>query len=671
LRALVQKIPFLRISIAFAFGILGARWISVPATVSGFLCIVVLAAFIFLHKKYSYRYEFFSGWLIALLFLLLGASYYASYNTPPKFYSTGKFAGTILEKPKEKSNSYKSLIALHAVFNDSTPVVTREKILVYFAKTSKTQTLNPGDVIVFSDTPHMVRNSGAPYAFDYKSFLERKKIYRQVYLKDNNWRIADVSYASIWVKAERTREKLLGIYRAQNLGANETEIFSALTLGYKRGLDPETKRVFSAAGAMHVLAVSGLHVGIVYGVFVWLLGFLRKRKSGRIVFVAGALLLLWAYAFVTGLSPSVMRSATMFSLMAIATGINRKTSVYNSLAIAAFVSLVVNPNNLWEVGFQLSFIAVFGIVFLQPRLEKLWPVRNRILRYSWTIFTVSVAAQIATFPVTSYYFGQFSVYFWLTNLVVIPVAFLLIVLGISLLIFSPFPFISSLLSVVIQWTIHSVYSFLKFVEHLPMSTLGISLSFSELLPFIVALLFAFVFMARPRMQALKLMFIFLLITGCVTLGNRYSQIKTKELIVYTNPENPAIHLICGQCNYVVSEKTLEKDTYLFRQIENVTKKKHLSDPEFLLKHTVFENEHLLVNNNLVGFCGKTIFLGVPSAPFPEGFCPEYILVRNLKRIENLDVRTTTRIISFESSSSCNDRPVYSLRKQGAYRIQWR
>ena len=382
---LFQKIPFLRITIAFVFGIYLSGIYPANIVLLQVLAALLFILLFFLNKIYNYQHEISFGVLLTLLFLIFGSIFSIRYNKTPIFYNKGKMLATILETSEEKPNSIKNLIRIDNVLLNDSFIKTNEKMLVYFEKSDPAAALKPGNVILFEASPQLIQNNGNPYEFDYKSYMSRNKIYRQVYLKSETWHQTSETKFSLIILSEKAREKLLNIYRNQKLGENETEILSALTLGYKRGLDPETKQVFSAAGAMHILAVSGLHVGIIYAVFIWFFGFLRKRKYGKYLFILLTLSVLWAYAFITGLSPSVLRAATMFSLLCVATNINRNASIYNSLAIAAFVLLLVNPNNLYEVGFQLSFAAVFGIVFLQPRISMLCTVRNRFLKFFWTL----------------------------------------------------------------------------------------------------------------------------------------------------------------------------------------------------------------------------------------------------------------------------------------------
>lgn len=626
----------------------------------------------FLNQHYNYQREISFGVLLTLLFLIFGFIFSIRYNTTPILHDEGKMLATILETSEEKPNSIKNLIRINNVSLNDSSVNTNEKMLVYFEKSDVAAALGPGNVILFEASPQLIQNNGNPYEFDYQGYMSQKKIYRQVYLKSEAWRQTGETKFSLITLSEKAREKLLTIYRNQRLGENETEILSALTLGYKRGLDPETKQVFSSSGAMHILAVSGLHVGIIYAVFSWFFGFLRKRKYGKYLFILLSLFVLWTYAFITGLSPSVLRAATMFSLLCVATNINRNASIYNSLAIAAFVLLLINPNNLYEVGFQLSFAAVFGIVFLQPRLSTLWAVKNRLLKYFWTLLTVSIAAQIATFPFTAYYFNQFPSYFWLSNLVVIPAAFVLIVLGMSLLLFSQVPFLTTALAFVTKWCIHGIYLFLQTIENFPGSVVESGINQPQLILLILSIASAFAFLAHRRFFTLKFALFFIALFFSVGLFQRIEVYKNEEMIVYNNTSNPVVHLISGYNNYIVSESPINKTDFISQQIKTIRVKKHLTKTVFLTFNDEFENRDLLLKNGNICFRGKTIM--VDSNEFKTINNPncDYIISKRSKIIPNQLTSNNTLFISFSNypkdETSENFFPVKNL---GSYTNKWK
>ncbi len=535
LKKIIHTIPLIRPATALIFGIIAGNFFNlnftflIPALLSilGFLLIISLF--------YNFRTSIFFGVGIFILFAVAGVWRFQAYNSKPEFCSEGEFSAVVLEILQEKPNSYQSLLHVYRFSDDDSVFKTNEKVLVYFAKSERASLLKPGQQIVFERTPQPVENSFdlGVGGFDYAGYLARKKIYRQVYLPDNRWSTTGDFKHSLVTFAEHKRMHLLEIFRRQNLGEKELHVLSALTLGYKRGLDPETKRVFSAAGAMHVLAVSGLHVGIVFMILSFFFGFLKRQKRGKLIYLLIMVSSLWGFALLTGLSPSVNRAATMFSIVVIASVFKKNGNVYQSLVASAFLLLLINPNNLFDAGFQLSYVAVFGIVFLQPKLNKIYVPRFKISRYFFALLTTSIAAQIATFPVSAFYFNQFPTFFWISNLVVIPAAALLISLGISLLVFGGFLPVAVPLAKITGSSLRFVIQFLEAVEKLPMSVLEVSVYGIELLFLYGIMLFSFLFMASKRRfffkSAVFLSFVLLSTSFVIKL----TQLSMKQEVAYS------------------------------------------------------------------------------------------------------------------------------------------
>ncbi len=667
----VQNIPFLRITLAFAIGIILASNYQFPKLVVAAAILLLLVSLIILHRKFSYKLVTIFGFISTLLVVLLGILVFENYNKQPDFFENSTCSGIIMEKPQEKQNSYKTLVQLNAYKKNDSIIKTKEKILVYFEKTEKPQKLAPGDVILIHSPIQEVKNFGNPYEFDYKTYLKHKRIYRQTYLSDTNWQTTNYQTKNIHIISEQLRDKLLHIYRNQNLGENETEILSALTLGYKRDLDPETKQVFSAAGAMHVLAVSGLHVGIIFIVFTFVFQFLRKSKTGRIVFVITSICLLWSYAFITGLSPSVLRASTMFSLLIIAININRRPNIYNTLASSAMLLLLINPNNLFEVGFQLSYAAVFGIVFLQPRLKRFWQAPNKILDFFWSLLTVSVAAQIATFPLTAFYFNQFPTFFWLTNIIVIPAVTILIPLGILLLSISTVPFLSSGVTFLIKAIINTIYSLLCFIEKLPGSTLDIVINQGELWLLAAVLVCVFIFIRNLKIYYLKTALFLMLFMFTSFLYSTTKQNRINELIVYNNSDNITIQLISGHRNYIICEDTLIQNRFLLQQTQNVTRKFRLKQPVLLqFKHS-FQDEYLKLTNNLLYFNGKTLWINQGKKQMKKPFSPDFTIIKYDSKNTGYSENTNTQFISTNYvNTKQTNKKIHSLKTDGAFTTRW-
>ena len=359
------------------------------------------------------------------------------------------------------------------------------RVLLYLQKDSlaklDTTLIMPkmGDILLVQTT---VRRGGELGEFNYGLYLRRQGIVGSCWANRQNWQV--VGYKEIkglQLIARRCRIVLHERYEQMGVTGKELGVLAALTLGYREDLDKDVQRSFSASGAMHVLAVSGLHTGIVWAIVVWILSLggwrkpLWKEKWKRWVLNISAILLIWVYAFVTGLSPSVMRSALMLSFIVLSSLLERHTSRWNSVFAAAMIILIINPLSLWSVSFQLSFAAVVGIMLVGDRMQQKVVLRGRFLQYIGGLLLVSIAAQVGTMPLTMYYFGQTSNYFALTNLIVIPMAFVLLLLGLCTLAVS-WCVVGEWLGVATKWCTWLLREAVEWVESLPGSTTQISLS---------------------------------------------------------------------------------------------------------------------------------------------------------------------------------------------------
>lgn len=669
----VQNIPFLRITIALAVGILIGAHFSIEPKISLPILASIFVALFVVNINYRYSSNLLFGLTTQLFFVFTGIIFTQQYNKKPALYDNGNFIAVVLEKPQEKPNSYKSILQIETVNYSDSITTTKELVTAYFSKADSVTALKAGDIIVFNNPPQTVENNNNPYEFDYKNYLERKKIYRQVFLPENKWIKTAQTKKSPIIWAEQTREKLLQIYRNQPIDATEFEILSALTLGYKRELEPETKIVFSASGASHVLAVSGLHVGVVYYLITILFGFLRYKKSGRVFFMIIAITTLWGYAFITGLSPSVMRAATMFSIFAVGENLNRRANIYNSMAASAFLLLLINPNNLYDIGFQLSYAAVFGIVFLQPKLEKLVFVRNRILRFFWMLITVSISAQIATFPITSYYFGQFPTYFWLTNTFVIPAVMALIPLGILLLFVSTIPVISTILSFLLNVITKITYFLLFSIYQLPFSVFDISIGLIQFILLFATVVSAFIFIKNQKATYFKAALLFVLILFISILFTDIKRLNNTEVIVYNSGKELGIQLIHGKTNYIITDEKLTNEEKWFHPGTITKRKLGLNPPIFLVWNDTVANESLFLKNGLVFFEGKTFSLNKKLHEINRNHFPDFIVNPVGLKLNEIDFKPITTIITnkryFEKDRN-NSFNIHCTSINGAFREKW-
>jgi len=320
-----------------------------------------------------------------------------------------------------------------------------------------------------------------PGEFDHKRYLAFHNVYHRAYLKNTDWVYSGNTSANPLLQFSLTlRNKLLNILSANHIKGNEFSVGAALLLGYEDQLDQDIISSYANTGALHVLSVSGLHVAIVYVFFNWLLFFLDKMKYGAIIKTILLLAFLWLYTLITGLSPSVLRATTMLSFIVIAKASNRYTNIYNTLAASIFLLLLIDPFLIMNVGFQLSYLAVIGIVYIQPKIYDWFYVQNWLLDKTWMLTSVSIAAQIATFPLALFYFHQFPNYFLVSNFIVIPLSTLVIYLGIALFVLAKVSMVALYLSMGFNYSVWFLNESVKEIEKWPYASLqGISITVLE------------------------------------------------------------------------------------------------------------------------------------------------------------------------------------------------
>lgn len=336
--------------------------------------------------------------------------------------------------PEARRNTLRATATVLEVA-DSTGAVhpCQGKILLFFEKSS---TVRAGDELVVLAAPRLPNGADNPHQFDYRRDLRRKGILRTAYIPSAACRVIAHSDKGLKAKTTVLRQRLIEVIHFSSLSPSQQGIAEALILGWRGDLDAETQSQFRTAGITHLLCVSGLHVGIVALIIGWCLGFLSNRRTMRIVKGSVQIAAIWLFVVVTGMAPSTMRAGLMFSLIVIGQMFFSRPPTLNAIAASALILLAVNPLMLFEVGFQLSYCAVIAIVVLVRPLEELMPLPDgesrvghllfRLLKKIRTLLCVSLVAQLATTPLTLFYFHSFPPYFLVANMIIIPFATLLL-----------------------------------------------------------------------------------------------------------------------------------------------------------------------------------------------------------------------------------------------------
>lgn len=437
-------IPYamVRVTIFYVAGIACAiLW---PALVPVWLLIVAVITYLFLRRG-------FVGLLCVLLFGYARTGYHA--DRKDLAVDTDFYTVKLTRYAEEREKSWR---------------IEAGNILLYFSKTDFKEPFHYGDVLVIRGSPVPIKPPSNPGEFNLQRHFFFRNIHYQHYITAGNAVLIKSNQGNSLV-ASAIRVRLWADRQLKTYvhGEREQATASALVLGVTDGLDNDLLQAYASTGAMHVLAVSGLHVSIIYWIILLIGKPLEKLKSGKAILATGSVVLLWIYAFITGWSPSVLRAVMMFTFVALARPWKQSTNIYNTMAASAFCLLLYDPFFVMSVGFQLSYIAVFGIVFIHPHLYVLWEPRSRVWDETWKVTSVSIAAQIATVPISLFYFHQFPNYFLFANLLVIPASFVVLVAGLAVLPLAIVPFLAKVVGFLLQWTIYIMNSIVMFIGGLP------------------------------------------------------------------------------------------------------------------------------------------------------------------------------------------------------------
>ncbi len=486
-RSLIEDINnflLIKILIFYIIGIILGETASISATtgivMTGIFSAMMAYATWSRRMKTDHRINFMNGLSFAGLWIsaaILITAYHRTECPDLQQINDGIKYGVIASPPEEKPKSYKATVELMNQHSD--------RIIAYFEKDSSNNIPKYGDLIGFVSEIRYITNSGNPLEFDYAKHCGMQGIYCQAYIKNSDFRLLKQGYRNgIRQIGYRIRERLIDIYRKSGISGRELAVLEALTLGYKNDLDDETVASFQTSGAMHILAVSGLHTGIIMLITSALLSFLNNGLKSRIFKGAIIIATLWLFAAITGLSSSVCRSALMFSLLSFSQMLRRPSSTYNTVAASALILLLINPMLIFNVGFLLSYLAVISIITCMPLMERLKPEDkptpgNLIHKgANWLktgvlgIVMVSLAAQLGTGVLSIRTFRIWPVYFLITNIAVIPLSYIIMILAIILL-------ISSVISTSLcEWVTELLGFFLKTltstvsgIENLPISSI--------------------------------------------------------------------------------------------------------------------------------------------------------------------------------------------------------
>ncbi len=679
--SLLQRTPFFQLLLALVAGIVVYQYIKISQAI--LISFLVLSIFLivlsfFVEKSASqYRLRHLFG--IGAMLCTATIAYYLclSFEQKNAFAELNHraiYEVELTSAPQEKERSYSVQVKLLQRYDSISTTPVSGNAMVYIQKDSLASELLLGDRLMIEaeyKAPDGVQN---PNGFDYAKYLKRQGVGATAYLSSDKWQKTGQNNAfSLKRFANKSRNHLLEIYKKYGIDGAEFAVLAALTLGYKESLEPDIYQLYSHTGAVHILSVSGLHVGIVYGAIFLLLGFLNKNHRQRTARSLISIAFIWGYAIITGLSPAVMRASLMLTIAASAVFLNRKAQIYNSVLASAFLLLLFNPNLIFNIGFQLSYSAVLSIVAYQKAISKLYVPTNKFGKWLWDLTSVSVAAQLGTAPISIYYFNQFPNYFLLTNYVAIPLSSVIIYSAILLLFVSFIPFLATAVGFILKWMIWGLNYLLGLIVSLPGSISIISITSLQMMMLIAAILFFTAFAYNKRFAPLAIGLSLILGFFVNLAWRQYQSISSSKMIVFSDNRTPIVNFIDGKKNYVYTSDELKA-----MNVGNAYWRSSLLEtPDFIQRNEWFED-------GFAEFKGKRILvLKDDLLRYKQSDQPlkvDYLIISNrLKpRInEILELVVPQKIIVDKSISqwytnsvkeACEERGIafYSVAENGAY-----
>ena len=618
----LKRSPILQVLAPLVLGILSNANFLIPVQLL-IACMAVaftgLVIFHWIPLLTRYRHAWLSGLFSFGLFFSLGSWLCQKQDIrlqPDFFGNTLSDSSTLQllleEKPVEKSNSYKAIARVCYSIADHKRVKTSGRVLLYFSKDTAVQKLDYGSLLLIRQKVNTIKSSGNPGAFDFNRYCLFQGITHQVYLPDGTYEVLPgKQQKSFRLLLNISADWLLTLLRRYIPGTQEKGIAEALLIGYKQDLDPEIVQSYSNTGVVHIIAISGLHLGLIYWLLLMLLKPLNKSARTRWLYVLLVITGLWLFSFLAGAQPSVLRSALMFSCLVLGNSLRRRSPAINSLAVSAFILLCYNPWWLWDAGFQLSYAAVLSILLFNRPVYNWFYCKNKLLDAAWKLNAVTISAQILTLPVSLYLFHQFPVSFLFSNFIAVPLSSALLLGEIGLCVLAVYPPLATLAGQSISAGIRLMNNWIARVEQLPFSVWeGIQLSATQAIWLTGLLLAAGYWLMERSKKAFFLSLSFILLFSIERFVSFRGAENQQQLIVYHVPRMKAIDFICGRHYSFSGDSQLLAN----KQARNF----HLKPTRILRRVTEDPSLNgLLFYGPYYRFCGKNILCLDTTLSFPH------------------------------------------------------
>ena len=601
----ILQFPIARVTFWFVLGILFSYYLTIPFRLDLVILLVAISLFSVVFIKNDRKLKNNKWFSIALYFLFfsfgihsiiihkenLKQNHYT--HNPKNFERKTTIEASVVDKLKntEKYNRY--VIEISQIER----TVTRGKVILNIQKKPQQTDLITGNIIRIEDQLVSNFKPNNPNQFNYGHYLETKGIYAQIFTESTQVKISNRIIHDIWYHTFKFRNTIVQNLANSGFKKEELAIVLALILGQQQDISSEIIKDYQFAGAVHILSVSGLHVGFIMLFVTLLLKPLPNTKTGNTTRIILILLSLWLFALVAGLSPSVVRSATMFSFLAIGNFINRATNPFHTIIASMFLILLFNPFFLFDIGFQLSYLAVFFILWLQPVLSRIWQPQNSIIKYFWDIITVSFAAQIGTLPLSIYYFHQFPGLFFITNIVLIPALVGIMALGTVVVLLAFFNYTPEFLTKPLELAITYMNQFIHWVASIEnFIWTEIPLNFSLMILGYAIIISGTMVCKKPSFKKIVWLLTSIISFQIVSLSTLWGSRTTSEFIVFNALRKTMIAQKTGHTIRLLSRDSIAKNSFENRLIQTYATANFCSTiiKEPLNNCIYFENKKILV-----------------------------------------------------------------------------
>jgi competence protein ComEC len=635
-----KKAPFTRLLPPFITGICLQWYLPQPRlTLIAFWC-TALAAVItinFFPVSFHYFYRTVRGFVLTL-FLLITAQLLVFEKDlrnqtswfGHRYDSTTSLLAIVNEPLSPKTRAYKTTATIIAVVNGNRQTTASGIVIVYIQKDAAPPAVLPGDQLLLQKQLQPIRNSGNPGAFDYRGYCALQGIFHQVFITTKELHILHRKPSILVLQRflYNARKRILELLRAHIKSPRECGLAEALLIGYKEDLDKELVQSYSNTGVVHVIAISGLHLGLIYIVLQKLLTLFRKQLKGRWTKPLIIITALWLFSFLSGASPSVLRSAVMFTCIVIGESRQKKIPVYNSLAASAFLLLTCNPFWLWDAGFQLSYIAVLSIVVFMKPVYHWISFQNKLLDHLWQLCAVTIAAQILTTPVTVYYFHQFPLLFLVSNIVAVPVSSIMLLGELLLLALSPVTEPAHLLGAALEKLLYMLNSYVEYIDRLPFSAWpAMHINIPQVILMYISIIAISVYLFDRNKKACFIGLLSLILFLLMRTYSFYQSSLQHKLIVYNISGYTAIDIIQGRRYIFAGDTAVKTNSFLqsfhlkpSRIMHRVKEVDSIPGIMNLPHRLVFKNEHVNIverNDSLTRLRPGSILIVTGNAQPPR------------------------------------------------------